>query len=159
VEECLDLTQETFLRVYKGLRGYRGDAPFGAWLYRIAGNVLRRHAARRPGTGSRPRQVPLEEAQQGPSGSEAGAGPPPAAEPGRALAAMLGSERRRLLRRAVAELPEQRRRCIVLWAYHELTYEQIAVALQLSIGTVKAHLAQARKQLETLVVEESEAGE
>ena len=81
-----------------------------------------------------------------------------AGEP-RALASVLGDERRRILRGAVERLPPQRRRCIILWAYHELTYEQIAVAMRLSIGTVKAHLAQARQQLSRLVEETAEGVE
>lgn len=147
-DECLDLTQETFLRVYKGMRTYRGDAPFGAWLFRIAWNVLRSHRAKKA-TSMDP--TPLEETDlertlttdaANPRSSEAGA-----------FSSVLRDERRRILRKAVAELPTQRRKCIILWAYRELSYEQIAVVMQLSIGTVKAHLAQARSQLKTLASE------
>lgn len=147
-DECLDLTQETFLRVYKGVKTYRGDAPFGAWLFRIAWNVLRSHRAKKA-TGMNP--TPLEETDlerirtthvAGPRSDEVGA-----------YSSVLLAERRRILREAVANLPTQRRRCIVLWAYRELSYDQIAGVMQLSIGTVKAHLAQARRQLETLAAE------
>jgi RNA polymerase sigma-70 factor (ECF subfamily) len=64
---------------------------------------------------------------------------------------VLAVEQREILRQAIDRLPEQRRKCLVLWVYHELTYEQIAVTMRLAIGTVKAHLAQAREQLERLV--------
>jgi len=149
-DDCLDLTQETFLRVYKGLPSFRGDAPFGAWLYSIARNVhlarlTRKHrrekmAAQAVGTaaaagGELPRADDLETLAVPPEG----------------LLSVLDQEQRRLLRQAVERLPEQRRKCIVLWAYHGLTYEQIAVAMRLALGTVKAHLAQARQQLEDLV--------
>jgi len=146
-EAARDLTQETFLRVYKGLKGYRGDAPFGAWLFRIAWNVLHSHRTGSAAARLRAREVQMEDL--GPELTEApadGGGPEPDREP-TALAAVLRDEQRRALRVAVERLPPQRRRCIVLWAYHELTYEQIAVVMRLSIGTVKAHLAQARQQL------------
>jgi len=151
-DQSLDLTQETFLRVYNGLKGYRGDAPFGAWLYRIAWNVLRRYTSRgspvhRPG-----RQVPLEDPETKPPGPS-GDSESMAVGEERAFAATLRRERQQILRQAIEKLPTQRRRCLVLWAYRELTYEQIATVMQLSLGTVKAHLAQARRQLESLVEE------
>lgn len=152
-DESLDLTQETFLRVYQGVKGYRGDAPFGAWLYRIAWNVLHRHTSRgspvhRPG-----RQVSLEDPEAMPT--DAGSGPDlgTTGDEERAFLRVLHRERLEILRQAIEKLPPQRRRCLVLWAYQELTYEQIATAMRLSLGTVKAHLAQARKQLESLVEE------
>lgn len=144
-DEYLDLTQETFLRVYKGMKAYRGDAPFGAWLFRIAWNVLHSYRVKRSG-GLAP--TPMEEKNlerrlardaTAAQSNEAGA-----------FLSVVREERRRALRKRVAALPPQRRKCIILWAYQELTYEQIAVVMQLSVGTVKAHLAQARRQLETL---------
>ena len=150
-EECLDLTQETFLRVYRGVGGYRGDGPFAAWLFRIAWNVLHRHRSRAAGKASR--QVPLEDLQVE-LPEAAGKGEAPSArDEGQALRAVLHAERVRTLRRAISKLPDQRRKCVILWAYRGLTYEETAVALRLSLGTVKAHLAQARKQLESLVEE------
>jgi RNA polymerase sigma-70 factor (ECF subfamily) len=149
--ESLDLTQETFLRIYQGVKGFRGDAPFGAWVYRIAWNVLHRYTSRgspvhRPG-----RQVPLEDPEAMPA--DAGSGPGTEGDEERAFARVLRRERLEILRQAIEKLPPQRRRCLVLWAFQAQTYEQIATALQLSLGTVKAHLAQARKQLESLVEE------
>lgn len=150
-EESLDLTQETFLRIYENVDGFRGDAPFGAWVYRIARNVLNRYTTRgspvhRPG-----RQVALEDPERLPEGS---ADP----EPGisgddDAFSEILHRERLEILRRAIDELPPQRRRCLVLWTYQNRSYQEIAAALSLSLGTVKAHMAQAREQLQRLVEE------
>jgi len=148
-----DLTQETFIKVYKGLKGFRGDAPFGAWLFRIARNVLHdrgtgsaaaRLRAREVGLETVEREVAKVQAEQ-PASDDSWSDAP--------LSAVLEEEERRMLRRAIEKLPPQRRRCVILWAYHELTYEQIAVAMRLSIGTIKAHLAQAREQLTHLVRE------
>lgn len=146
-EDSLDLTQETFLRVYKGLEGFRGDAPFGAWLFRIATNVYRQHLARQ-GSGGGAHEVALDvEAAAATEAPGEGDAARPVEEPV-VFESVLDSERREILRQAIEKLPTQRRRCIILWAYHDLTYEQIAVAMRLSTGTVKAHLAQARQQLE-----------
>jgi RNA polymerase sigma-70 factor (ECF subfamily) len=148
-----DLTQETFIRVYKGLKGYRGDAPFGAWLFRIARNVLRSSRTGSATARIRAREVRIEDVEmelikaQAERGADGSAGEP------RALTSAMREEQRRLLRSAVEKLPPQRRRCVILWAYYELTYEQIAVVMRLSIGTIKAHLAQARQQLVHLVAD------
>ncbi|MCB1034518.1 MAG: sigma-70 family RNA polymerase sigma factor [Acidobacteria bacterium] len=139
-DDCLDLTQETFLRVYKGLEGYRGDAPFGAWLFRIAWNVLHRRAGDPRSRGTVPLEPRELEAAQARTGDHA--------DEESAFDSVLASEQRARLWQAISRLPPQRRRCLTLWARHELSYEQIASVLRLSLGTVKAHLAQARAQLE-----------
>lgn len=144
-DECLDLTQETFLRVYKGLEGYRGEAPFGAWLFRIARNVLHRRV-KDPRLG---RSVSLEPQALEAVGAEGGA--QGVVEGTSSYENALHAQRRSLLWRAIAELPPQRRRCLILWARYDLTYAQIAAAMQLSVGTIKAHLAQAKEQLAELI--------
>jgi RNA polymerase sigma-70 factor (ECF subfamily) len=152
IEQCLDLTQETFLRVYNGLEGFRGDAPFGAWLYRIAWNVYGQLVVRkRAGEPARTRD--LDDGIEADAGIHDQGGASRLAVEAEGFDAVLDGERRRLLRRAIGRLPEQRRKCIVLWAYHGLTYEQIATVMRLAVGTVKAHLAQAREQLEKLAGE------
>ena len=150
-DECLDLTQETFLRVYKGLKGYRGDAPFGAWLFRIAWNVLHRRAADPRASASVILEPQALEAAQARAEAQS-----PAENPS-AYRSVLRKEQRAVLWRAIAKLPPQRRRCLTLWARQELSYEQIAKVMRLSLGTVKAHLAQARAQLEELVRSEEAA--
>ncbi|MCG8460347.1 MAG: RNA polymerase sigma factor [Holophagales bacterium] len=144
-DDQVDLIQETFTRVYKGLGRFRGEAPFGAWLFRIAWNVLRDSRGRSGAVALRARQVSLDDVH--------GSQPVHLGAEGEtsALSRIVHEEQRETLRSAIARLPNQRRRCMVLWAYHELTYEQIARVMQLSLGTVKAHLAQARRQLEVLL--------
>ena len=148
LDESLDLTQETFLRAYKGLDGFRGQAPFGAWLFRIAWNVLKSSATRAGSTWPWGRQEDPETTRTdgSPSGSLVETEP-------LTVDSILLREQRELLVQAIDRLPPQRRRCIVLWTYHQLTYEQIATALRISLGTVKAHMSQARRQLETLLAE------
>lgn len=149
----LDLTQETFLRLHTAVKGYRGDAPFGAWLYRIARSVLHWHTSRGSAVHRPGRQVSWEDPEAPPETTALDGEPATSTDDGHAFDRVLHRQRLEILRKAIARLPPQRRRCLVLWAYQGLTYEQIAAAMRLSLGTVKAHLAQAREQLGTLVEE------
>ena len=140
--DCLDLTQETFVGIYRGIGAFRRDASFETWLFRIATNAYRKRlrwgAAEKRGTP----EVPLEGDQEdgGPMATLA-ADVPTASEE------MLSRERSHLLRQAIGRLPEQMRKCLVLRIDRELRYKEIAVLLRLSPETVKVHLAQGRKRL------------
>lgn len=83
------------------MKGYRGDGPFGAWVYRIAWNVLRRHTGRRSGSAA---LVPLEDEDGEPGPVHPDGDPLDGPGEGRALASVLRSERRQILRRAIARL-------------------------------------------------------
>lgn len=137
-EDCLDLTQETFLGIYKGLGGYEDRHRFSAWLYRAA-KTTHLHWWRRVMALKRPKgQVSLD----GMENPDAILPVPP-----RQLDDMLNEERRSALRAAVAELPEQMRDCVTLYLYQGLSYKEIAVVKKISVETVKAHLFRARKIL------------
>jgi RNA polymerase sigma-70 factor, ECF subfamily len=138
-EDCLDLTQETFLRIYKGLDGYEHRQRFEAWMFRVAKTTFlkwrrRKFAAKRPVEVSRDGMKELDKDKA-------------LAVPGRQLAELLDEEERRALRAAVAELPEQMRDCLILRLYHQLSYKEIAVIKKISVETVKAHLFRAREKL------------
>lgn len=135
-EDRLDLTQETFLRVYKGIGGFRGEAQFGTWLFRIAHNTYLKWLRKvdRP-------EIFIESED----GEEFDNGPAsPAPDP---LDKAMGRQRQLVVRQAVAELPDQMRRCAQLRLEQDLSYREIASAMRLSIETVKVHLFQARKKL------------
>lgn len=147
-EECQDLIQETFLRVYRGIDSFRGEARWEHWLFRIASNtaskaVRHRAAAKRAG-----REVPLEgeEAVDAPPAA-AGGSPRGAAAPA-PLRQLLDKEMRELLAQAVAGLPAQMRRCVRLRVFQDLDYDEIAEILQISPSTVKVQLFKARKRLQ-----------
>ncbi|HEV2854815.1 MAG TPA: RNA polymerase sigma factor [Thermoanaerobaculia bacterium] len=137
-QDCQDLTQETFLWIYRGIGTFRRDARFETWLFTIATNAWRKRL--RHGTAGKRegREVPLE-----PGGT---ANEPPAQEPA-ADQEMVRRERSRRLREAVGRLPEQMRRCLTLRVYQEMKYREIAALLRLSPATVKVHLFQARRRL------------
>jgi RNA polymerase sigma-70 factor (ECF subfamily) len=134
-EECQDLIQETFLRVFLGIDAFRGEARWEHWLFRIAANtalkaVRHRTAAKRAG-----QSVPLE-------GEDAGSEAPAP------LRQLLGKEKKELLGEAIEGLPAQMRRCVRLRVLQDLDYDEIAEILQISPSTVKVQLFKARKRLQ-----------
>lgn len=138
-EDVLDLTQETLLKVYSGIGGFRGESRFTAWAFAIARNVWLDWCARRP------REEP---ADLGPEASPAGE--PVAGDPDPEA---LADERERwaLVERAIELLPRRQRQCMVLRVIHRLSYEQVATVMAISVNSVKAHLHQGRTRLEALV--------
>lgn len=148
-DECDDLTQETFLRVYTGRDGFRGEARFDTWLYRIAINSHRKSLRYGAAQMRAANEVPLE-TSDGAVRAEAEAADavyPDGTRNGGPLSRVLEDERRRVLAAAVAGLPDQMRRCVLLRVYQGLAYKEIAAVMRISIETVKAHLFQARKRL------------
>ena len=148
--ECDDLTQETFLRVYTGMDGFRGEARFETWLFRIAINSYRKSLRYGAAEMRSAHEVSLDGPEHGPHvEAEAANGLLPAADGQVAgpLGRVLEDERRRALAIAVTALPDQMRRCVLLRIYQDLPYKEIAAVMRVSIETVKAHLFQARKRL------------
>jgi len=145
-EECQDLIQETFIRVYRGIETFRGEARWEHWLFRIAANTAikalrHRAAAKRAG-----HEVPLEVEEEGDSPALAtGESARGTAEP---LRQLLGKEMKDLLVKAIEGLPGQMRRCVRLRVLQDLDYDEIAEILQLSPSTVKVQLFKARKRLQ-----------
>lgn len=119
-----DLSQETFLKAYRGLRGFRGGAAFGSWLCAIAANELRAEWRRR-----KRREEFFEEESNGAA--------EPAPEPGLRHDLEAGLER----------LSEAQRAVLVLCCEHGLTHEEAAAALACPVGTVKSHLARGKARL------------
>lgn len=158
-EECQDLIQETFLRVYRSIEDFRGEARWDHWLFRIAANTAVKAlrygaAAKRAG-----RTVPLEEMDGEGSWSTAamaatgaGGGSPDTADAA-PLRRLLDKERTERLSQAIAGLPAQMRRCVRLRVFQDLDYEEIAEALQISPSTAKVQLFKARKRLQTELAE------
>lgn len=137
-EDAADLSQEVFLRAYRGLKRFRGDAQLSTWLYRIGVNVcLNRVSVRQPA------QTPVDEV-------------PDLAAPGRDPAATLITQEQALrVRAAVARLPRKQRATLILRVYHELSHQEIATALGTSVGAVKANFFHALGNLKKLLAGES----
>jgi RNA polymerase sigma-70 factor, ECF subfamily len=128
--DASDLAQDAFVRAYRGLPRFKGDAAFGTWLYRIATNVCLSRAALK-----RPALDPIE-----PLDLADTAGERPDAPLGRARDAAR-------VKAAIARLPEKQRLTVILRVYHELPHEAIAQALGSTVGTVKANFFHALHNL------------
>lgn len=151
-EDCRDLTQETFLKAYRGLPSFRDEAHMRTWILRIAANVWKnalrsRQAVKR----SAVKTVSWEASAPGTEPSEANGTSPAGVSfrkrHGNPLEKVLDGEGRKMLRRAVAELPPGMRRCVLLRIDHGLKYREIAAMLQVSVDTVKTQLHHARRRL------------
>lgn len=151
LEESRDLAQETFLRAYKGIEGFRNESRIETWLFRIANHIGLNARRYRRADKRGQEEISLEEAWERGlpvfSRSQPGHSVPPSQSRSQ-LEAVLAQERTRKLREAMAELPPKMRRCVLLRVDQGLKYREIAAVTQVSIQTVKAQIYQARKQLE-----------
>jgi RNA polymerase sigma-70 factor, ECF subfamily len=142
-EDALDAVQETFVRVFRGLASFRGEAALRTWVYGIALNVCRNKLASSE-MRARTRRESLQ--IQDPGGGEEVDRPLPDPEPGPEVRAY-GSELRRALETALGQLSSEHREIIVLRDIQGLEYEELASALGCALGTVKSRLARARAAL------------
>lgn len=147
-EDAADLAQKTFLRVYKGLEGFRGETELEIWIRKIAKRVYineirDRHALKRAG---------VEEAlpEDPPTGDPLLAGSALSSATKTVEADLLERERAAELRRAVEQLPRRRQEVLSL-RLQGAKLKDIAKLLGVSIDTVKAHIFQAKKQLRGLL--------
>ena len=149
-EDALDLTQDTFLRVYRYSEGFRGEANIRTWIREIAKSIGD-NEVRRLLTKKRKAQgkvIPLPAAvEDGAEISEDRRLEGWGKEPG-ALDELLEEEKKRKLREVIQKMPPQMRRCMLLRIHGQLKYREIATLMGTSIGTVKAHIAQAKALLE-----------
>lgn len=144
-EEARDLTQETFLQAFRNIAGFRGEADLRTWLYRIAVNQARnrwRWWKRR----RRDRTVSLDApvGDEGNAPLSAGLTDEGARNPEQQA---LARERERALRAALSTLSRPYREAIVLRDIEGLSYEEVAQALDINIGTVKSRLSRGRDEL------------
>ncbi|MFL6193492.1 MAG: RNA polymerase sigma factor [Thermoanaerobaculia bacterium] len=152
MEEALDLTQDTFQRVFKSIDSFRSDAPFGSWLFEVAGNVYRNEIRRRRAEKRDAQEIPIESPPQDENGGNVRIDL--AADNPSALEDLIHQERQDAVRKALAGLPPQMRKCCELRYIRGLKYQEIADLMNLSIETVKAHLHQGRKRIEAAVGKE-----
>jgi RNA polymerase sigma-70 factor (ECF subfamily) len=135
-EDASDLAQDTFVRVWRGLGGFKGQSAFATWLYRITVNAcLNRVQGRKPLTDTLEGDQFVDTRQED---QQAG---------------LLRDERARAVRQAIARLPKKQRATLILRTYQHLSHKEIADVLGSSVGAVKANffhaLANLRKILDT----------
>jgi RNA polymerase sigma-70 factor, ECF subfamily len=132
-EDARDVVQETYLRAFKGIGKFRGDAQFSTWLYRITANC----AATQLGRRKRHRHEDL--ADDAPL-----ADPSPDRDP---LARAEAESLRERLTEALEDLPPRLRSVIVLRDVYDLPHEAIAAELGISESAAKVRLHRARRRL------------
>ena len=146
-EDARDVAQETFLRAFRALGGFKGQAKFSSWLYRITLNLCRDWIRRE-------RRTPVAQAPEGVDLIEL-AGEVDATETVEDLVSR--KELGRAVARVMSSLPEEQRTAIILKEYHGLTFQEIADLLDCPLSTVKTRLYQGlsvlRKQLHDAGVE------
>jgi RNA polymerase sigma-70 factor, ECF subfamily len=139
-EDARDVVQESYLRAWKGIRRFRGDAQFSTWMYRITANAAatlvqkrRRRRVESLETVDEPIEVSLE------------------AQPEAATVSAVGME---TLARAVEALPPKLRAIVVLKDVYGLPHEAIAEELGISVAAAKVRLHRGRKRLRDALYEE-----
>lgn len=145
-EDALELTQETFLRIYRALDGFRREASFRSWAFGIAHTTYFKWLERRGSGDAAPAAPPATVAATADGGWEGLE--PVAVERRTPLDDLLAREARDRLAAAIEGLPAQERRCVLLRVYQDLSHPEIAELLGLAVGTVKAHLHHARQKLQ-----------
>jgi RNA polymerase sigma-70 factor (ECF subfamily) len=131
-EDARDVCQETFLRAFRALSGFKGQAKFSSWLYRITINLCRDWIRRE-------RRQPIAQAPDGVDILELASDSTPS-ESIEDLVAR--KEISAAVARAMALLPEDQRTAIILKEYHGLTFQEIADMLDCPLSTVKTRLYQ-----------------
>lgn len=149
--DAQDLAQEAFIRAYRALDSFRGEADFGTWLHRITVNIYlngkRKHKLSAvvsldemitTGEGQVQREIPCAED-----------------DPERLV---MSSQLSEFMQQALDRLPKEQKAVLVLREIEELSYEEIAAAMECSIGTVRSRLSRARDALRRQVLEIARTG-
>lgn len=135
-EEAEELVQDAFVKAYKNLDGFRGDAKFGTWFYRILYNLCMTVVTRRK---AKPESLDLDENEghltlvdgDAPSVQET----------------LEQEEIHNLLASEIKHLPEKFRSAITLFYVQEMSYEEVSAVMNVPLGSVKTYLHRGRDQL------------
>lgn len=132
VEEAEDLTQDTFIQVFRKADRYKGDGKFQSWLFRIAGNLARSRLRRRKILGWVSFNPDVHD--------RAGGGDDPAS-------ALVKKNEARMVHSALADLPERQRQALVLHRFQGMKYKEIAEAMDVSVPAVESLIQRAMGEL------------
>jgi RNA polymerase sigma-70 factor (ECF subfamily) len=128
-----DLAQESFLHAYRGLAGFKGDARFSTWLYRITWNLCADWLRKNKKPGRAPMAIDdAADLADGRVGQEEG---------------LLAAEEKQKVRQELNGLEQKYRVVLILLYYQKLSYDQIAAVLEVPMKTVETRLYRARKLL------------
>ena len=133
-EEANEVTQETFFAAWQGLAGFRGNALFSTWLYRIAYNCALKQIEQRKRDNALQAAIQAEQAELTDSDERVGT-------------QLEIRDRQKFVREHLSTLPAKYRIVLILRHLQEMSYEEMAEILMLPIGTIKTHLFRARNLL------------
>ena len=139
-EDARDVVQDAYLRAWKSIGGFRGDAQLSTWLYRITANCASTHMTRRRRHGTvpfHPSFDPIELRHE--------------VQPEAMTESTLDLE---IIAAAVDQLPPKLRAVVVLRDVYDLPHEAIAAELGISVSAAKVRLHRARKQLQDVIFED-----
>lgn len=140
--DAADTTQEVFLKVFRGMKHFHGQSSLKTWIYRIA--LHEASNRRRWWFRHKAQERPLEPVETG----ESFAGEDRLVDPGASpFEQFAHSEVRSVIEQALRQVPEPYRTTIILRDLEEMSYEEIAEVLQISLGTVKSRITRGRDAL------------
>ena len=141
-EDTYDLSQETFIKVYTKINQFDGTSKFSTWLYRIATNTCLDELRRRRGkeTFSLDQKIEGEEGSVHPEQENK----------------IVEKEKAQIIQKALSEVNEKNREVLVLRDIQQLSYDEIAEILKISLGTVKSRIARGRQQVKKILMQDKE---
>jgi RNA polymerase sigma-70 factor (ECF subfamily) len=150
--DASDVVQDVFLKIFRSVGSFREQSSLRTWIYRIAVNEAHNH--RRWFSRHCRREVSLENERE-----EQAQVLELATDPGRSpYDQALDSENRMLIERALAQINPTFRTAVVLRDIENLSYEEIAEILQLSLGTVKSRILRGREALRRELIQRVDQG-
>ncbi|HSC76717.1 MAG TPA: RNA polymerase sigma factor RpoE [Pseudomonadales bacterium] len=140
--EAEDVAQEAFIKAYRAINSFRGDSAFYTWLYRIAVNTAKNTLdarKRRPGS-----DIDIDDAEDFAFSDSLRVDE----NPENLLA---GEDMHRVVEEALAGLPEELRKALMLREFDGLSYEDIAQIMDCPIGTVRSRIFRAREAIDIAI--------
>ncbi|KUO48976.1 MAG: hypothetical protein APF76_10100 [Desulfitibacter sp. BRH_c19] len=144
-DDAFDLSQEAFLKAYRGIKNFRQESTFKTWVYHIASNVCRDYLRK----GKKYIEVSIDESVRGEDGdmekqfADSNKGPDEVYE---------SKELSEFIQSIIDDLQQEYKEVIVLREIQQLSYEEIAKVLNCSLGTIKSRLNRARKILKEKII-------
>ena len=148
-EDTYDLSQETFIKVYTKINQFDGTSKFSTWLYRIATNTCLDELRRRRGkeTFSLDQRIEGEEGSMHPEQED---------KSENIENKIVEKEKAQIIQKALSEVNEKNREVLVLRDIQQLSYDEIAEILKISLGTVKSRIARGRQQVKKILMQDKE---
>jgi RNA polymerase sigma-70 factor (ECF subfamily) len=141
--EVQDVSQEAFIKAYRGLAKFRGDSAFYTWLYRIAVNTAKNYLVSQ-GRRTPDYAVDAQDAEQYESGSAL-------REYGNPERQLLMNELRGVVNDTIEQLPDELRTAITLRELEGMSYEEIASVMECPIGTIRSRIFRAREAIDAAI--------